>query len=57
MRALKLATGSTAADDDAIPAAPVNRLLATLFGAERLWLKHAPLPTGVSIVLIAQRPE
>jgi len=31
-------------------------LLAGLFGAERLWLKRAPLPTGVSIVVIAQRP-
>ena len=56
IRALKMATGSTAADDDAMPSAPVNDLLATLFGAELSWLKHAPLPIGVSIVLIARRP-
>ena len=56
VRALKLATGSKAADDDAIPPAPLNGLLTGLFGIERHWLKHAALPTGVSIVLIARRP-
>jgi SAM-dependent methyltransferase len=55
IRALKMATGSTAADDDAMPPAPINGLLAGLFGAELTWLKHAPLPIGVSIVVIAQR--
>ena len=57
IRALKMATGSTAADDDAMPPAPLNGLLAGLFGSELLWLKHAPLPIGVSIVVIAQRPR
>lgn len=56
IRALKMATGSTAADDDAMPPAPVNNLLAGLFGAELGWLRHGDLPTGVSIVLIARRP-
>ncbi|HVN00710.1 MAG TPA: class I SAM-dependent methyltransferase [Caulobacteraceae bacterium] len=56
IRALKMATGSTAADDDAMPPAPVNALLAGLFGAELTWLKLAPLPLGVSIVVIARRP-
>ena len=56
IRALKMATGSTTADDDAMPPAPLNALLAELFGAELLWLKHAPLPFGVSIVVIARRP-
>ena len=56
IRALKMATGSTAADDDAMPPAPVNALLTGLFGAELAWLKHATLPIGVSIVVIAQRP-
>jgi SAM-dependent methyltransferase len=56
VRALKMATGSTAADDDAMPPAPLNRLLTGLFAAEGPWLRHAPLPTGVSIVLIARRP-
>jgi SAM-dependent methyltransferase len=56
IRALKMLTKSTAADDDAMPSAPVNGLLAAVFGAELGWLKHASLPTGVSIVLIARRP-
>jgi SAM-dependent methyltransferase len=56
VRALKLLTGSTAADDDAMPARPVNRLLTGLFAAEGPWLRHAALPIGVSIVLIARNP-
>lgn len=56
IRALKMATGSTAADDDAMPPALINRLLTGLFGAELVWLRHGPLPIGVSIVLIARRP-
>ncbi|HEY2709606.1 MAG TPA: methyltransferase domain-containing protein [Caulobacteraceae bacterium] len=57
IRALKMATGSTAADDDAMPPAPLNGLLAGLFGAELHWLRHVPLPIGVSIVVIARRPQ
>jgi SAM-dependent methyltransferase len=56
VRALKKATGSTAADDDAIPAGPVNAALTAIFAAERHWLNLAPSPLGVSIVLIARRP-
>ena len=56
IRALKMLTKSEAADDDAMPPGPINSLLATLFGAELGWLKHAPLPFGVSIVLIARKP-
>ena len=56
IRLAKLALRSTSADDDALPPEPVNALLAGLFGAELHWLKHAPLPIGVSIVVIAQRP-
>jgi SAM-dependent methyltransferase len=57
IRALKMATGSTAADDDGMPPAALNGLLSWLFGAERHWLAHAPLPTGVSILVIARRPS
>jgi SAM-dependent methyltransferase len=57
IRALKMLTKSTAADDDAMPSAPVNGLLAAVFGSELGWLKHASLPTGVSILLIARRPS
>jgi SAM-dependent methyltransferase len=56
IRALKMAAGSTAADDDAMPSAPINRLLTGLFGAELGWLRRASLPVGVSIVLIARKP-
>lgn len=56
VRALKMAIGSTKADDDAAPPAPVNGALASLFGAERHWLRRASLPFGVSIVVIARRP-
>jgi len=56
IRALKIFTGSTAADDDAMPAPPINRLLTGLFAAEGPWLRHAALPIGVSIVLIARSP-
>jgi SAM-dependent methyltransferase len=55
IRALKKLTGSTAADDDAMPPGPINGLLTGLFAAEGAWLRHAPLPTGVSIVLIARK--
>jgi len=55
VRAVKMATGSTAADDDAMPPPPINSLLTALFAAERHWLAHAALPIGVSIVLIARR--
>jgi SAM-dependent methyltransferase len=56
IRLMKLLLRSKSADDDSLPPAPVNNLLAGLFGSELHWLRHAPAPTGVSIVLIAQRP-
>ncbi len=56
VRALKLLVRSKSADDDSIPLAPLNSLLTALFAAERHWLVRAPLPIGVSIVLIARRP-
>ncbi len=57
IRAAKMAIGSTASDDDGMPSKPVNRALAALFGAERHWLRVGSLPVGVSIVLIARKPE
>jgi SAM-dependent methyltransferase len=57
VRAAKMLTGSKSADDDSMPPAPLNALLGGLFAAERHWLAHAPLPFGVSIVLIARRPS
>ena len=42
-------------DEEALPPAPVNRLLHTLFAAEAGLLRVADLPFGVSILLVAQR--
>jgi SAM-dependent methyltransferase len=56
VRAVKMLTGSKSADDDSMPPEPLNGLLTGLFAAERHWLARAPLPFGVSIVLIARRP-
>jgi SAM-dependent methyltransferase len=39
-----------------IPPRPVNRLLIALLRLERLWLRHFPLPAGVSLVAVARRP-
>ena len=50
------AAGAHEIEEQAIVGAPVNALLTGLFGAELAWLKHATLPIGVSIVVIAQRP-
>lgn len=40
--------------DDALPPAPLNRLLKTLFGAERHLIGRASLPFGVSLALVAR---
>ena len=38
--------------DDALPAAPVNALLGTIFGLERHIVGRIPLPAGVSLVAV-----
>lgn len=40
--------------DDAIPPKPLNRMLRTLFGAERHLVGRAALPFGVSLALVAE---
>jgi SAM-dependent methyltransferase len=40
--------------DDAMPSAPVNRLLGALFGAERHWVTWASLPAGVSLLAVVE---
>ena len=57
VRLIKSLLKAKGADDDAMPPRPINALLAGLFGAELGWLKHAPLPFGVSILLLARRPK
>jgi SAM-dependent methyltransferase len=48
-------TGRESADDG-IPAPPVNRLLQSVFGLEAGLIGRVPLPFGVSLVAIVQRP-
>jgi SAM-dependent methyltransferase len=55
VRLAKSALKVRGGDDEALPARPLNSLLKAAFGAERLLLRAADLPFGVSILLIAQR--
>lgn len=42
--------------DDRMPPAPVNRLLDTVFGAERALIGRVPFPFGVSLAAVLSRP-
>ena len=44
-------------DDEAMPPRPLNRLLATVFAWERHLIGRIPLPAGVSLLMLARRPE
>ena len=48
-------TGRESADDG-IPARPINQLLQSVFGLEAGLIGRVPLPFGVSLVAIVQRP-
>lgn len=50
-RALRIHT-----EDDAMPPAGLNSLLARIFGSEAGWLRRRSLPFGLSIVVIGRRP-
>lgn len=43
--------------DDAMPSAPVNKLLNTVFGLERELIGRVPMPFGVSLVAVLRRPR
>jgi SAM-dependent methyltransferase len=43
--------------DDAMPSAPVNRILDTVFGLERGLIGRVPMPFGVSLVAVLRRPR
>ena len=49
-------TGKAEADDS-MPPAPVNVILASLFGLERGLVGRVPLPFGVSLVAVLRRPD
>jgi SAM-dependent methyltransferase len=44
------------ASDFVVPGPTTNRLLTSLMSVERHWLRHAPLPAGVSLLAIARVP-
>lgn len=52
-RALGRLTGREGGDD-AMPSPAVNRLLETIFGAERGWVSHRNIPFGVSLAIVAE---
>jgi SAM-dependent methyltransferase len=56
VRLAKSAAGRSGGDD-AMPSPAVNGVLKAVFGLERGLLAAADLPFGVSILLIAQRPQ
>jgi SAM-dependent methyltransferase len=55
VRLAKNAMGRTGGDE-AMPPAPLNAALKSLFGLERALLRVGDLPFGVSILLIAEKP-
>ena len=57
--AVRLAGKLTGRDDsdDALPSAPVNKLLDTVFGLERGLIGRVPMPFGVSLVAVLRRPR
>lgn len=56
VRWLNRLLGREGGDEDRIPPAPINRLLAGLFGAERHVAVRGLFPAGVSLALVAE-PE
>jgi SAM-dependent methyltransferase len=43
--------------DDAMPSAPVNKVLDAVFGMERGLIGRVPMPFGVSLVAVLRRPR
>ncbi|HET9335701.1 MAG TPA: class I SAM-dependent methyltransferase [Sphingomicrobium sp.] len=43
--------------DDAMPSAPVNKILDTVFGLERQLIGRVPMPFGVSLIAVLRRPS
>jgi SAM-dependent methyltransferase len=56
VRLIKLVLRIKGADEDSMPGPAINGLFRGLFAGERLWLRGAGFPFGVSILLIAERP-
>jgi SAM-dependent methyltransferase len=56
IRLLKKVFGDKGGDMD-LPAAPVNSILYHIFSLERLWIGRLAMPLGVSLIVLARRPE
>ena len=56
VRAIKKLFGMSEAEDDAMPPAPINAILRTIFAAERFLIGRIPLPIGVSLLAVVESP-
>ena len=54
VRAVKKLFGLSDAEDDAMPPAPVNAVLRSVFALERFLIGRIPLPIGVSLLAVAE---
>ncbi|NNE21875.1 MAG: class I SAM-dependent methyltransferase [Rhizobiales bacterium] len=54
VRMVKKLFGMSQAEDDAMPPAPVNAILRSVFAAERFLIGRIPLPIGVSLLAVLE---
>jgi SAM-dependent methyltransferase len=57
VRFLKAVASLRDREDDAMPPRGLNRLLTALFASERHLIGRVPLPAGVSLLMLARKPE
>ncbi|HEY5597264.1 MAG TPA: class I SAM-dependent methyltransferase, partial [Kiloniellales bacterium] len=56
LRLIRKAIGFEGADDDAMPHPAANEILKRIFGFESHLVGRIPLPLGVSLLAVAERP-
>ncbi|MBK9767383.1 MAG: hypothetical protein IPP63_10365 [Chloracidobacterium sp.] len=56
-RTIMKVTGIKPESENNITISALNGVFGKLFGAERFWLKNFNFPFGVSIVIVAKKPE
>ena len=57
IRRIKNALGNDAADVENTPPSFLNTILITIFAAERFVLRRMNLPFGLSLIVVARKPE
>lgn len=57
VRFIKAVAGMREREDNAMPPHGLNRLLTALFASERHLIGRVPLPAGVSLLMLARKPE